>query len=217
MNTEVTALVRDGYDLIAEQYLAQAREPRPHPRHEWLSLLLERLGPAGAVLDLGCGAGVPTGAAIVSAGHRLVGIDISPRQVELARKEVPAGNFVVADATETTFEGSSFDAVVALYCISHMPRDRHAALFASIHDWLKPDGWFLTCLGTRESTGWLEEDFLGYGGTNWTNSYDREQNRALLMGAGFSLERAEIVEVDEPNGLETWFWVLARRHRIGER
>jgi SAM-dependent methyltransferase len=210
-DAHTTALVREGYDRIAEQYTNAATAPGPHPRHDWVAALLARLAPESAVLDIGCGAAVPTGAAIVTAGHRLTGIDVSPRQIELAREHVPAGTFHVADATEVELGPSSFDAVTALFCFTHMPREEHAALFARIHTWLAPDGWFLTCLSTTDQPGWLEEDFLGFGGTSWTNGFDTETNRALLVGAGFALIEAAVVEVDEPSGREAWFWVLARR------
>ena len=96
-----------------------------------------------------------------------------------------------------------------------MPRDLHGTLFARIHDWLRPAGLFLTCLSTTDQAGWLEEDFLGFGGTSWTNGYDTATNRALLVDAGFTLVDDSVVEVDEPTGREAWFWVLARRAARG--
>jgi SAM-dependent methyltransferase len=212
-DAHVAALVREGYDRIADQYTAQVMIPGPHPRHDWLAALLARLAPDSAVLDIGCGAAVPTGAAVVDAGHRLTGIDLSPRQIKLARENVPAGTFFVADATEVEFEPSSFDAVTALFCLTHMPREHHAALLARIRTWLTPGGLFLTCLSTTDQPGWLEEDFLGFGGTSWTNGFDTEANRAMLVAAGFRLLEVAVVEVDEPSGREAWFWVLARREQ----
>jgi SAM-dependent methyltransferase len=211
----MVAVVRDGYDRIAEQYTAQALTAGPHPRHDWLAALLARLSPDRAVLDIGCGAGIPTGAAVVDAGHRLTGIDLSPRQIDLARANVPTGVFFVADATEVAFEPSSFDAVTALFCFTHMPREQHAPLLARIHSWLAPDGLFLACLSTADQAGWFEEDFLGFGGTSWTNGFDTETNCALVADAGLALLEATVVEVDEPSGHEAWFWVLARREQDG--
>ena len=66
----------------------------------------------------------------------------------------------------------SFDAVVALYSIIHVPRRHYPLVFERIHRWLRPDGWLLASFGTGDSAGWLEEDLLGFGSANWTNSYD---------------------------------------------
>ncbi|HVI35602.1 MAG TPA: hypothetical protein VM684_05190, partial [Gaiellales bacterium] len=53
-------LVESGYDRIAERYLSWAGGIDDSGRARMLDLLLERLPPGGDVLDLGCGAGVPS-------------------------------------------------------------------------------------------------------------------------------------------------------------
>ena len=102
-----------------------------------------------------------------------------------------------------------------------MPRDLHGALFARIHDWLRPGGLFLTCLSTTDQSGWLEEDFLGFGGTSWTNGYDTATNRALLVEAGFTLLDDSRGGSRRADRAEAWFWVLARRdaghEEVGDR
>jgi SAM-dependent methyltransferase len=209
---DVAAIVRDGYDQIAERYLAAVSQPRANdPRDLWTGHLLRRLSPASSVLDLGCGPGVPTAAAFAEAGHHVVGVDISPRQIELARRNVPKGSFVLADVAEFDAEPESFDAAMALFSLTHVPRDRYPALFARLVGWLRPGGWFLASMGTSDVAGWNEEDFLGFGHTSWTNGLDPETTRRLLTEAGFDLELAEMVIDDSPFGPERWFWVLGRR------
>lgn len=208
---DVVAIVRDGYDRIAEQYLAAMPSAATGVRRDWTNRLLERLGPQSTVLDLGCGPGVPAAAAFVAAGHHVVGVDISARQIELARRNVSEGSFVVSDVMEFEGEPRSFDAVVALFSLTHVPRDRYPALFARLVDWLRPGGWLLASMGTSDEAGWNEENFLGFGHTSWTNGFDPDTTRALLTGAGFDLERAEVVAEDTPFGPERWFWVLGRR------
>ena len=208
---DVVAIVRDGYDQIAEQYMAAVAGGGTNAaRGEWTNRLLEQLAPASTVLDLGCGPGVPTAATIAAAQHHVVGVDISPRQIELARRNVPDGSFVVGDVTEFGPEADSFDAVVALFSLTHVPRDRYAALFARLITWLRPGGWLLASMGTSDEAGWNEEDFLGFGHTNWTNGFDPDTTRTLLTTAGFALDAAEIVAEDTPFGPERWFWVLGR-------
>lgn len=76
---------------------------------------LERRGAVrGAVLDAGCGAGEHT-ILLTRAGHDVLGIDFSPRAVELARRNaaergVPA-RFEVADALRLN-GGPRFDTVI---------------------------------------------------------------------------------------------------------
>jgi SAM-dependent methyltransferase len=66
------------------------------------------------VLDLACGTG---NAAVVAAGlgAKVTGLDGSERLVEVARKRLPAGEFVCGDATELPFADGAFDAAVSVF------------------------------------------------------------------------------------------------------
>jgi SAM-dependent methyltransferase len=207
--SDVARNVRDGYDAIAERYMELVTQPRASdPRSVWIQDLLGRLSAGSTVLDLGCGPGVPTAAELARSGHSVTGVDISPRQVELARANVPPGRFLVGDALTTEFQRGSFEAIVALFVLTHIPRDRWEWLFAHFVEWLSPGGWLLATFGMSDSSGWNEEDFLGLGQTNWTNGFGPETSQRLLKAAGIRIDRAEIVEDELPSGVERWLWVL---------
>lgn len=205
-------LVRKSYDEIADQYLAGVVRPgSQHPRCDWLGRLCERLGPSSSVLDLGCGAGVPVSATLDAQGHSVTGIDVSARQIALAKSNVPGAHLVVGDVAAADFPRGAFDAVVMLYVITHVPRDLHGALLGRIHRWLRPGGRFLANFPVSDSPGWLEENFLGYGVCSWTNGWDARTNVALLEEAGFTVEQPpRIAERSEGRSAEEWLWVLAR-------
>ena len=80
-------LVESGYDRIAERYLAWAGEIDDPGRARMLELLLERLPRSGDVLDLGCGAGVPSTVRLAER-HRVTGVDISQEQLRRARERL---------------------------------------------------------------------------------------------------------------------------------
>jgi cyclopropane fatty-acyl-phospholipid synthase-like methyltransferase len=208
-DAEVAERVRQGYDLIAEPYLELVTRHRPSdPRPAWIDDLLARLAAGSNVLDLGCGPGVPTAAAFADHGHHVTGIDISPRQVELARANVPRGRFMVVNAMDAEFEPGSFDAIVALFSLTHIPRERWRSLFSAFVQWLHPGGWLLATFGMSDSEGWDEEDFLGFGHSNWTNGFGPDTSQRLLHEEGFGIDRAETIEDELPSGLERWLWVL---------
>lgn len=84
--------------------------------------------PGQDVLDLGCGIGSP--ALILARDHpvRIKGVSVSPRQIALAQeraKSTPnlAGRvtFEVADAMSLPYPDASFDRVMALESMMHMP------------------------------------------------------------------------------------------------
>jgi SAM-dependent methyltransferase len=80
-----------------------------------VGFLVEALGlrPGQRVLDVGCGPGRHAHA-LAQRGIEVVGVDISPRFVELAQEGAPAGaSFVVGDARALAFD-AEFDAVISL-------------------------------------------------------------------------------------------------------
>ncbi|WFU02340.1 methyltransferase domain-containing protein [Rhizobium sp. CB3171] len=100
---------------------------------------LLRLGPDACVLDVACGAGGPSLALVEQTGCRLLGIDIVPEGVSSATAEAvkrgltDRAKFVVLDGGEPLpFEDGTFDAIVCIDSISHLP-DRHSAL----RDWAR--------------------------------------------------------------------------------
>jgi SAM-dependent methyltransferase len=196
-------LVASGYDGITDRYLA--RFGASMVRDHWLAELLKRLPTRGRVLDLGCGAGVPVASALAAAGHMVVGVDGSAAQISLARDNVPAAEFIEADMAEVNLAARSFDAVSAFYSITHVPRGEHDALLRRIGGWLKPDGLLVASLGADALSDWRGE-WLGT--EMFFSHYDAEANLTLLRGAGFAIERSEVMAQD--NETARFLWVIAR-------
>jgi SAM-dependent methyltransferase len=100
----------------------------------------------GLVVDLGCGSGILS-EMIVEAGYEVLGIDLSPAMIVLARARVPGGTFRVESLL--TAKLPSCIAVAAVgECFNYAfdPRLSRAALasqFRQIHHSLKRGGLFL--------------------------------------------------------------------------
>jgi SAM-dependent methyltransferase len=194
-------LVERGYDLVAEAYLGneEADDPETDPPFEQLMEML----PAGAsALDLGCGSGVPFTRRL-AARCEVTGVDISARQLALARAHVPTAHFIKADMTTVEFPAGSFDAVVACFSIIHVPREEQGPLVARVHSWLRPGGLFLATWAVEAWEGAGEWE----GAMVWWSHYDPDTSLGLLRAAGL-----EIVFTERgTDGDETWLWVLARK------
>ncbi len=72
------------------------------------------------LLDVASGPG-SVAAAALRRGARPVGVDLSPRMVELARRLNPAIEFHEADVEHLPFPGQSFDALVCSFGLGHFP------------------------------------------------------------------------------------------------
>ena len=205
-------VVADGYDRVADRYLAWSAL-RPSAARLRALDLADELIPAGAdVLELGCGAGLPMTAQL-AIGRNLTGVDISAEQIRRARRNVPNATFIQADLTTVERPPASLDAVVAFYCLTHVPRDEHAALFASIRRWLRPGGVFLASLGVEDDSGSVEADWLGV--DMYFSHFSARVNRRLLEAAGFEVEQAEVVTEPEDRHDARFLWVVARAPGAG--
>jgi ubiquinone/menaquinone biosynthesis C-methylase UbiE len=93
------------------------------------------------VLDLGCGSGATTAKLrdAVAPHGSVVGVDISPDQIEVARRRVRGGvRFEVADAQTFPFERNGFDALFSRF--GCMFFDDPDAAFGNLSGALRPKG-----------------------------------------------------------------------------
>ena len=84
---------------------------------------LDKLPPGSRLLDVGCGIGGSSRLLASSYGFEVVGISISPAQVERARQLTPAKlscSFAVMDALNLNFDAAEFDAVWTVECAPHI-------------------------------------------------------------------------------------------------
>jgi SAM-dependent methyltransferase len=197
-------VVRRGYDALSLRYEQAYGADTKYGL--WISELRQRLPSGGAVLDVGCGCGIPVARDLVGAGHSVTGVDISEVQIRRARQLVPGATFLQADVTAVDFPATCFDAVVALYALIHIPLGEQPGLLERITAWLRPGGLFPATMGYRAWTG-IEENWLGGGAAMWWSHADATTNRAWIARAGLMVEREEFVP--EGDGGAALFW--ARR------
>jgi cyclopropane fatty-acyl-phospholipid synthase-like methyltransferase len=181
--------VADAYDRAAGRWEATRGEATPALRR-LLDEFLAELPPGAAVLDVGCGSGVPVARALADAGCRVTGLDVSARLLDVARRAVPSAAFVHGDM-RVAEPGGPFDGLVAWDSVFHVPRADHAALFRRFRGWLRDGGLLLLALGGSAWEG--TSDMLGE--TFFYSGHDLEVALRLLRDAGFVVRRAE---VDDP-------------------
>jgi len=106
--------IQQYYDDIAEQY-DESRFGTSYGAYidQVESRFLSACGLGGSVLDVGCGTGRFLGT-VTNAG-----VDFSPKMVEIARRKgLPVA---LADATDLPFDDASFDHVVIMHLLMHVP------------------------------------------------------------------------------------------------
>ncbi len=138
---------RSSYNAVAPSYLARfgtELDAKPLDRAllgAFAEIVRDRLG-GGPVADMGCGPGHIT-AYLTALGLDTVGIDLSDKMVDLARRTYPGVRFDQGSMTSLGLSDRSLSAIVAFYSIIHIPDGHLPMVFADFHRVLRPDGVLL--------------------------------------------------------------------------
>ena len=159
--------IADRYDLITV-ILSYGQDQR------WKRRLVGLVGPVGHIaprgrahaLDLATGTG-DIAFRLAATGMQVVGLDVTHRMIELARKKSAAygkgrrlPGFVVGDMLALPFPDGSFDVVTAGYGLRNVP-DLRAAV-DEIHRVLKKGGQALSLDFNRPSNSVVRAVYLAY-------------------------------------------------------
>ena len=200
-------IVAAGYDAMADRFAAWQHEIGGMTGRERVEGLLPLLPEEPDVLELGVGAGVEA-SQLLSERGRLTGVEISAEQLRRARERLPGATLIQGDFLAVDLPPSSFDAVVAIYVLNHVPRDRHAELVRRVAAWLRPGGYFLASFGATDNPDWRGE-WLGV--EMFFSGYEPDVTRRLVTDAGLVIRHDEIETVQEPEGEVRFLWLLASR------
>jgi demethylmenaquinone methyltransferase/2-methoxy-6-polyprenyl-1,4-benzoquinol methylase len=171
------ATIADRYDLVT-RVLSYGRDRR------WKQRLVDLAapGPGARVLDLATGTG-DLAFLVASRAGRVVGLDVTPRMIELARARAAgprAPVFLVGDMTALPFASASFDLVTTGYGLRNVP-DLALALDEMLRV-LRPGGQALSLDFNRPSNRLVRAAYLTYlsavGGTlGWVLHRDPDTYR----------------------------------------
>lgn len=172
------------------------------------------------VLDLATGPGYAAAEA-AALGASVVGVDIAPAMVELARRLHPTVEFRVAEAEALPFKNDVFDAAVSNFVVPHLSRHERAVSELvrvlrrggrlALTTWDQPDrtrllGVFLDSFAAAGATAPPEIP----AGPGFFEFADDEKFANLLAGCGLSGVEVTTVAFDHriQSGAELWQGML---------
>ncbi|MFJ6674972.1 class I SAM-dependent methyltransferase [Actinosynnema sp. NPDC091369] len=196
---------RTSYDTVAESYTDFTRESLaklPLMRGALAMFAEAAREVGGPVADVGCGPGHIT-AHLRGLGLDAFGIDLSPRMVEIARRDHPGARFEVGSMTDLPLADGSVGGVLAFYSVIHVPDAEVPAVFAHFHRVLRPGGVVLLGFHVGDRDHLKTE---GYGGHPMSLHVHRrpvERVAGWLRDAGFALAAQVLLDPDDevPGGM----------------
>ena len=135
----------------------------PEYEEQIIPLVLDELSSFGSVLDVGCGEGQLSRAlASARVGRRVIGVDPTPRQIEVASDRGGDVEYFVAPAHRLPFADGSFEAVLACLVFEHI--DDLDEAIREVARVLQPDGTFLFLLNhpllQTPNSGWIDDQMI---------------------------------------------------------
>lgn len=135
----------------------------PEYEEQIIPLVLEELSGAASILDVGCGEGqISRRLFAASSDRRVVGVDPTQRQIEVALARGGGPEYRVAGADSLPFDDGCFDAVLACLVFEHI--DALDEAIAEVARVLKPGGIFLFLLNhpllQTPDSGWIDDQVL---------------------------------------------------------
>lgn len=204
-------MVRIGYNEAAEILNKIVGIDRKEEK-EQVKLLLEfssRIPSNGRILDVGCGNGAYS--RILSKNFEVIGIDISEKQIEIAKQNAPKAKFICQDMTKVIFPDEYFDGIMAFYSIIHIPREEHKEVLRNFYRMLKINGIALCAFGRMDNPESYNGDFFKTGSKMFWSGFDQETNLKIIQDVGFKINWSKLVQESSKWGDNYHLFVMAEK------
>ncbi len=145
------------------------------------------------VLDAACGPGNVSRYLLAQRPELdLLGIDLAPRMVELARQAVPKARFLVHDFRNLADLESRFEGIICAFGLPYISPEEAAAFLTAAAKALEPNGvlYLSAMLGRSQDSGF---ERCSTGEKLHITYYGQEQITDWLRGRGFGIIKHERV------------------------
>jgi len=148
----------------------------------WFERFCALLPERGSILDIGCGSGLPLGAALLERGFAVTGIDASSTMLDLFAANLPESRFHLVDMRKLSL-GQEFDGVLAWDSFFHLSQEDQRSMFPIFAAHARPGAALMF------TSGHIAGEALGDlgGETLYHSSLDPEEYVGLLDSHGFEV------------------------------
>jgi len=161
----------------------EARRDGPSPQERpHLEAYARALPQGAAVLDIGCGGGVPVARDLIAAGFAVTGADSSPALIARCRERFPAAEWHVADMRRLDL-GRRFDGLLAWHSFFHLHAGDQRAMFPIFAAHAAPGALLMFTSGPQAGVAMGEWQ----GEPLFHDSLAQEEYRSLLAANGFEM------------------------------
>lgn len=200
--------LKDTYNRIAEDW------HKDHQADDWwiegTDTFISFFKPGSLVLDVGCGGGTKS-KYLLGAGLTVIGIDFSDKLIDIAKREVPQGEFLVMDMHDAGNLKREFDGIFAQASLLHIPKKEVSAVLHALASKLTIGGFFYIAVkgiqpGKSEEEI-KEENKYGYPYQRFFSYYSIDELIRYFKELGFEIVYTNI----QTTGKSNWLHVIGRK------
>ena len=182
---------RKSYNLAAEKYFEDFKDEMKQKEYDrvFLTEFSSHFNSQSIIWDVGCGPGHIT-RYVSATGLNVVGIDISERCIEVARRENPGMRFYVMDMAKLDIADESVDGIISFYSIIHTPKRYQPSLFSEFNRVLKIGGRIAIVVKKGDSEGYVDE-LEGFQTRLYFANFKEHEIRNYLENGGFKVTLLE--------------------------
>lgn len=129
-----------GWEAVSDRFMAIRSQIGAAFVRTWAK---DCLPPSSAILDIGCGSGVPIAQSLVSVGFSVWGVDASPSLISAFRQNLPDMPAVCEPAQDSCFFDRKFVAVISIGLIFLLGEQDQRRLLTSVANVMELGGRFL--------------------------------------------------------------------------
>jgi len=179
MNNTSAGDPSNGYEAVAPEFIRWREQSSIGA--VTVRMWARSLQQGGAILDLGCGSGVPISTALFNEGFMVYGIDASASLTAAFRRQLPQAHVACETIEDSRFFDRTFDGVIAVGVMFLLPAEVQRGLIRKVAAALNPGARFLFTSSTQVCT-WADV-LTG----KKSHSLGAEEYQALCLKAGLSL------------------------------
>ncbi|HAH23407.1 MAG TPA: class I SAM-dependent methyltransferase [Prolixibacteraceae bacterium] len=157
------------------------------------------------ILELGCGPGNVTRLLKTQFPEaQITALDLAPRMIAIARKQLPEVDFRVMDVRDILVLKGKFDAVMCSFCLPFLSKADAQKLIADCGEKLNRGGViYISTMEGNESDAGFEKTSFSKCSEIYFNYHTKEDLQQALIASGFEINRLKLQEYPEPDGRKT--------------
>lgn len=194
------------YEKMGSKFIENIKDLVTQELYEFIDMMPN----GGSALDVGC-AGGRDSKVMLTKGLEVTGIDIVPKFIDFAKKDNPAGKFLVKDLLQLDFEPNTFDGIWAYAVLLHFSNDDAEKILNDFYKILKPHGKLF--VGVKEGSGEKSViDKMSEGKERYFNFFTKKQIVRYIEKAGFRILKADRVPDEAGRKDVKWIRVFAEKN-----